>query len=78
MIPLVDNYGAGVMAKAYIKLQPSEAVIVGAAAQIYAAYVIAGRAEEGDETQWMERSIREAISIAKTVDSNVQADTELD
>ncbi|MCH9027957.1 MAG: hypothetical protein IIA05_12735 [Proteobacteria bacterium] len=66
------------MAKAYIKLQPSEAVIVGAAAQIYAAYVIAGRTEQGHEAEWMEQSIREAICIAKTVDSSVQADTELD
>ena len=66
------------MAKTYIKLQPSEAVIVGAAAQIYAAYVIAGRAEQGHEAEWMERSIGEAIRIAQTVDSSVQADTELD
>ena len=66
------------MAKRYLALQPSEGVIVKAAAQIYAAYVTAGRAEEGNESEWIERSIREAIQIARTVDSSVQADAEVD
>lgn len=66
------------MAKTYIALQPSEAVLVQAAAQIYSAYVISGRAEPGSEEDCLERSIREAIRIAKTVDSAVQADRELE
>mgnify|MGYP001228285646 CR=1 FL=1 len=66
------------MAKPYISLQPSEAVITTAAAQIYAAYIIAGRVAEGSESQWMERSIREAIRIAKTTDAAVTSDNEME
>ena len=35
------------MNKPYVSLQPSEAVLVQVAGQIYAAYISAGRVEEG-------------------------------
>ena len=64
------------MAKIAISLQPSEAVVVRAAASIYAAYIAAGRVPEGQEEPWMSRSIREAIWIARTADDAIQSDNE--
>jgi len=69
------------MAKAkvtHMKLQHSESVVVQAAAQIYAAYISAGRVPEGEEAQWMKRSIREAIRIADATDAAVISDEEID
>lgn len=66
------------MAKAYVRLQQSEGYIIEAAAQIYAAHVATGRLEEGQEAACMERSIRDAIRIAKTVDDAVIAEGEMD
>ena len=59
-------------------LQPSEAVVVRAASQIYAAYIIAGKVEEGQEKAWRDRAIREAYDIARTADENIISDSELD
>lgn len=64
------------MKKLYIGLQPSEAVVVRAAAAIYAAYITAGRVPEGQGEAWMRRSIDEAIWIARTTDDLVISDTE--
>ncbi len=66
------------MAKVYLKLQQSEGYIIQAAAQIYAAHLTAGRLEEGQEAACMEKSIRDAIRIAKTVDAAVIAEGEMD
>lgn len=49
-----------------------------AAATIYAAYITAGRVLDGQEAEWMDRSIRAAIRIAKVTDESVQADKEFD
>ena len=49
-----------------------------AAAQIYAGYVSARRVGEGQEAEYMERSIREAIQIAKATDKAIVADEEID
>lgn len=65
------------MGKPYIKLQPSEGVIVQAAATIYAGYLVAGRVPEGKENEWLARSIKDAIRVAQTTDDNVQADDEV-
>jgi len=64
------------MAKIAMSLQPSESVVVRCAANIYAAYITAGRVPEGQEEQWMGRSIREAIWIARTADDAIQSDNE--
>jgi len=63
---------------AHLKLQHSESVVVQAAAQIYAAYIATGRVPEGEEARWMERSIREAIRIARATDAAVVSDEEVD
>ena len=63
---------------AFLVLKPSERTVVESAAHIYAAYITSGRAGEGQEAEWMERAIRDAIRIARIVDDNVQADNEFD
>ena len=62
----------------YLTLQPSEQTIVTAAATIYAAYIVAGRVEDGQEAAWMDRALKAAFRIAKVTDETVQADKELD
>lgn len=60
-----------------LRLDVSEGIVVQVAGQIYAAYIAAGRVPESEEKLWMERSIREAIQIAQTVENAVQSDSEL-
>lgn len=66
------------MAKSFITLKPSEQAILGAAATIYAGYISAGRVPEGDEKDWLRRSLSEALGLAKLTDDSVQADGEYD
>jgi hypothetical protein len=66
------------MAKNYLELQKSEGIVVQAAAQIYAGYLAAGRVAEGQETEYIKRSIRDAIQIAVITDSAVISDEEID
>jgi hypothetical protein len=61
----------------HLKLQHSESVVLQVAAQLYSAYIIAGRIAEGEEATWMERAIREAISMAVTTDAAVISDDEI-
>lgn len=65
------------MAKAHLQLQRSEGLVFQAAANIYSAYVIAGRVKEGEEPGWMERSIRDAIRMAVATDKAVISDEEI-
>lgn len=65
------------MAK-HLKLQHSESVVINAAAQIYSAYILAGKVTEGEEDQWMSRSIREAIKLAVATDDAIVSDDEMD
>jgi hypothetical protein len=53
-------------------------VVVQVAGHIYAAYIAAGRVAQGDEEQWMQRSIREAIRLATETDQAVISDGEID
>ena len=65
------------MTKPTLSLQPSEAVVVQSAAYIYAAYIASARVPEGQEKEWIERSIREAYTIARLTDDSIKSDTEL-
>jgi hypothetical protein len=65
------------VAKPKLSLQPSEATLFRAAAQIYAAYVAAGRVPTNEESAWMERSVREAYRLARIADEAVQSDNEM-
>jgi hypothetical protein len=62
------------MAKPDITLEPSKGVVSEMAAQIYSAYIIRGDVQEGEENQYMERSIRAAVRIAKTVERSVKTE----
>ena len=61
------------MTRIGLKLQESEAVVVMAAANIYAGYVIAGKPSE----QALEDSIKTAIKIATRLDDLIRSDKEL-
>jgi hypothetical protein len=65
------------MAKPDVTLQPSKGIVAQAAAEIYSAYICAGRVDDAEIDQWIKRSIREAITIARTVDAAVMSDAEL-
>jgi len=62
------------MTKPDITLEPSKAVVSNMAAQIYAAYITRGAVKDGEEASWMQRSIREAVRIAKTVERSVETE----
>lgn len=61
----------------YLNLEPIEITVATAAAQIYAAYIGAGRVPEGAAAQWMERCVDEAIAIARLSDERVLAKNEI-
>jgi len=63
--------------KTHLSLQQSEGLVFQSAAVIYAAYISAGRVADGEEAKWMERSIREAIRMAKTTEAAVVSDNEM-
>jgi hypothetical protein len=51
-----------------IELDPTEKIIAQAAAQFYAAYITSGRVSDGEEKDWMRRSLREAVGIVKAAE----------
>jgi hypothetical protein len=65
------------MSQHYISLQPSEAVLVRAAAQIFAAYIVSGQCKPDNEDAYLKKSLQHAIRLAKTTDDVVQADKEV-
>jgi len=65
------------MSTRYLRLSPSESIVIQCASTIYAAYQNAGRVADGDEKEWMDRSIREAFYIADTADDAITSDDEL-
>ena len=65
------------MPRVTLTLHPSESVVIRSAAQIYAAYITAGRVKEGSEKEWMQRSLDEALWIARTGDDMIHSDNEM-
>jgi hypothetical protein len=65
------------MAKIVLNLQPSEAVVVQAAATIFAAYLTSGRVKEGQEHEWYKRALTEACQLARDADDAIQSDSEV-
>ena len=65
------------MEKLTLTLQPTEAAVFRAAANIYAAYVAGGRFPHGQEQEYIERSIQEALQIAQRIDELIQSDEEV-
>jgi hypothetical protein len=64
------------MGKPYINLQPSEAVLAQIAGRIYAAYITVGKVPEGQEQEWITRSIGEAFLIVRQTDDAYVSDSE--
>jgi hypothetical protein len=62
------------MSKPDITLEPSKGVVSEMASRIYAAYILHGDVTEGEEDQYMERAIRQAVRIAKTVERSVETE----
>ena len=60
----------------YMKLHWSESVVVVAASQIFAAYITAGKVNDGNEEEMLLKSIRTAIKLADTTDNLVKSDEE--
>lgn len=56
------------MAKPEISLQPTESTVAQSAVQLYSAYVIAGKVEDGKEKEWMRRALKEAVLFARTAE----------
>ena len=65
------------MERLALTLQPSEQAVLTAAASIFSAYVASGRVAEGSETEWMTRSVKDALWLAQTVDASIIADDEV-
>ena len=63
--------------KTHLRLQHSEGIVVHAASRIYAAYIAAGQVTNGNEDQWISRSIEEALQLAVQTDDRIESDDEV-
>ena len=64
------------MAKSVVSLQPSEMAVYAAASRIYAAYIASGHVTPGNEHDMIDRSLDEALQMAKQIEEKVQSDQE--
>lgn len=60
----------------YFKLQPSESTIASIAAQLLSAYISAGKVNDQNENELVDKSISLAISLARKVEDLVDSDSE--
>lgn len=65
------------MNRPYISLQPSEGILVQAAAQIFSAYITSGQCTPDNEDEYLKKAIKHAIRMARITDDAVQADKEV-
>ncbi len=56
----------------YVDLQMNERTLVHAASAIYAAYVSSGRIPEGEEKEYLSKSVDEALVIASRIEELVR------
>lgn len=63
--------------KHFFSLQPSEAAIFQAAANVYASYVAARQVTDDNEADMMRKAIGVSVSMARHVEKIVQSDTEI-
>jgi hypothetical protein len=66
------------MAKAYLRLQPSEVAVLHSASTIYAAYIQNGQVSEENTDEYLQRSLREALRLALTAERAIIAEGEVD
>ena len=65
------------MAKFALRLQPSESVVINAAARIYAAYISSGQETLATADEFVDRAVRVAIRIAQRTEELVRSDNEV-
>lgn len=65
------------MSQVHLKLRASESVVISAAASIYSAYIMNGQVEEGEQEEWRERAIQDAVELARRLDSMIVSDGEM-
>ena len=65
------------MAKPKLALQPSEMAVFRAAATIYSAYIMNGQVTPGEEKDWRNKSLQEAILLAQLTEHSIQSDEEM-
>jgi hypothetical protein len=61
----------------YFSLQPSEKAVFRSAAEIFAAYVSAGKVCEENKNEYYKTAIRDAIRIGQVVEKSIQSDEEM-
>ena len=61
----------------YLRLEPSEASVLQAAATIYAAYLSTGAVDAYGEEQMVTKAVDKALALARRVDDLVASDDEL-
>lgn len=66
------------MSKLNLSLRPSESAVFRAAANIYAAYITSGQVSQGEEDQWMQKALRDAVRLAQATDKLIVSDGEFD
>lgn len=66
------------MQKTHLKLRSSESTVIGAAAQIYAAYIISGKVNSENEAKYREHALNEAIALAIAADDRIISDGEVE
>lgn len=65
------------MTKIYLSLTTTEQAVARCAAEIFSAYIRSGQVVPGEEAQWIERSVREAVQIAQATDELLTSDDEM-
>ena len=61
----------------HIRLEPSERAIFRSASDIYAAHVAAGNVKDGNEDEYIQKSIAVSLKICDIVEDKVVSDSEL-
>lgn len=76
--PVIERSGSarGGAPEVSLKLQTSEAAVLQAASNLYAAYITAGTLTNSNEGELMNKSVRTAIQLAVLTDRLVQSDDE--
>ena len=65
------------MSKIYLSLTATERAVTRCAADIFSAYIRSGQVGPGEESQWIARSVSEAIQIAQATDERLTSDDEM-
>ena len=76
MVDFTDEYEGLKDSRLNLQLAATEAALLNAAAQIYAANITAGNVSEDSEARWMKKSIKQAIAMGDAIDEMIKAEDE--